>query len=918
MKILPTALIVVASLAFFSEAKKIREGTAGKHRQLQDTCVSDFSTTIATCDKAHLLAVLSAHGPTCESVDVELAKFVGGDVATLDADVDAFCAEADAGHSSKFLPFSGISREGDAHDREFLNGGTFWNEQIEMADGLYKLQSDLYRVLEVDQMSTTGIAWPTSANLFSVYECTKNAAMCCYVSDRQSSDLGGTCAGPGCFFAEPEDNTDICYVDMARDPYASRVKDGAAVYDKVTPDDEGIAEGKAHCHGFAWADGDINEKYKGNLLFQVAMKQNLYDKGYVQNVPGAPMCGCIEKMPVVSKAACTDVSVTEQWTASLTAGALSLNIDITDITYNDCGGQDLAQHYSVLLGGGSLASYVVGEGGCEQSTTEFLTEKYGITRSTLTIAETYGHPTQAAVSIIFNSEVAESALDIAKYTIADSGGAALGVTGVSYGSSKNIVVLETDPQTFGVAYTISVTGSIVKLVAPMIGLAENTSADFVVTTYGYEKNVPASAEYLLYADLDLPLSPNYNYPNIPDYSYGTVPFDEFDRVAYFMELESETFGHQWVWVDLDPLSDKINKHGLPVDVLNFHHEGAKGPANIVSNQPNIAPEGSVTEDINVEMWYKDYGTSNTLAIPGASSSKFDFGDVRSSGGNYGSFQIHSITSKSTLFAFNRWGATRSGVTDIGIGNSPEGHPDWTFEQNAEQYSLKKLSILARASQSVQAGVSNLASALPDAEGYHLLYSIDNIANRPNYRSNVPYDYDHSIFTETGSFERVAYYLELTSSTGTEWIWVSMPTFTPDAKMLGVPIMSSKAVFQETINDMNVYSNREGLEGTGLEGGIEFWPNSYTQADASGMPGAVDNLYDMGDTMTTGHYGSMQLHAHTLGHGVQLLSFNRWARSSTDRCDIGIGSNTKTGSHPDWTTMQNCEQYTVKKLQIFIK
>eukprot|EP00957_Ditylum_brightwellii_P109032 8317118-Ditylum_brightwellii.AAC.1 len=64
-------------------------------------------------------------------------------------------------------------------------------------------------------MSTTGIAWPTSANLFSVYECTKNAAMCCYVSDRQSSDLGGTCAGPGCFFAEPEDNTDICYVDMA-------------------------------------------------------------------------------------------------------------------------------------------------------------------------------------------------------------------------------------------------------------------------------------------------------------------------------------------------------------------------------------------------------------------------------------------------------------------------------------------------------------------------------------------------------------------------------------------------------------------------------------------------------------------------------------------------------------------------------
>eukprot|EP00957_Ditylum_brightwellii_P020729 1562665-Ditylum_brightwellii.AAC.1 len=294
--------------------------------------------------------------------------------------------------------------------------------------------------------------------------------------------------------------------------------------------------------------------------------------------------------------------------------------------------------------------------------------------------------TQATVSIFFNSEVAESALDIAKYTIADSGGIALGVTGVSYGSSKNIVVLKTDLQKFGLAYIISVTGSIVKLVAPTIALAENTSA--------------ASAKYLLYADLGLPPSPNYSRPNIPDYSYGTVPFDEFDHVAYFMELENETFGHQWIWVDLAPLSDKINQHGLPVDVLNFYHEGAKGSANIVSNQPNIAPEGSVTEDVNVEMWCKDNGRFNALAIPGASSSTYDFGNVGSTSGSYGSFQIHSITSKSALFAYNRWGGARSGVTDIGIGNNPSNHHlDWTFEQNAEKYSLKKLSIVARANHS---------------------------------------------------------------------------------------------------------------------------------------------------------------------------------------------------------------------------
>ena len=37
-------------------------------------------------------------------------------------------------------------------------------------------------------------------------------------------------------------------------------------------------------------------------LFDVAFKQSLYDKGYVKNVPGSPMCGCIEKMPTVTRA----------------------------------------------------------------------------------------------------------------------------------------------------------------------------------------------------------------------------------------------------------------------------------------------------------------------------------------------------------------------------------------------------------------------------------------------------------------------------------------------------------------------------------------------------------------------------------------------------------------------------------------
>jgi len=93
---------------------------------------------------------------------------------------------------------------------------------------------------------------------------------------------------------------------MERDIGSSHVPGGFAVF-------EGGSEGDTHCHGFAWDEigEDAIAKYKGNNLFYVSMYDHLYTRGYVRAVPGSPMCGCVEQMPVVSRSDCTQLDVQE-------------------------------------------------------------------------------------------------------------------------------------------------------------------------------------------------------------------------------------------------------------------------------------------------------------------------------------------------------------------------------------------------------------------------------------------------------------------------------------------------------------------------------------------------------------------------------------------------------------------------------
>ena len=203
--------------------------------------------------------------------------------------------------------------------------------------------------------------------------------------------------------------------------------------------------------------------------------------------------------------------------------------------------------------------------------------------------------------------------------------------------------------------------------------------------------------------------------------------------------------------------------------------------------------------------------------------------------------------------------------------------------------------------------------VPEATNYCLVYSL-NIPNTPNYNPGLIYDVDLRAYY--ASFVRVAYYLELTTATTTNYVWVSFDPVTYDVNQIGVPTVTSGAIYQQPIANMNVFSSVATItSGTNYQGGnMEFWPGSYNAVNANGVPNASDTAYDWGDTRTSGNYGSMQLANADLSQ--MLLAFNRWGGTG-GTADIGIGNQTANAADLDWTFAQNAASYTVKTLQVYV-
>jgi sialate O-acetylesterase len=179
----------------------------------------------------------------------------------------------------------------------------------------------------------------------------------------------------------------------------------------------------------------------------------------------------------------------------------------------------------------------------------------------------------------------------------------------------------------------------------------------------------------------------------------------FDRVAYYLELQSSVVGspRQFMYVSFNKLAGMTaaNKLGVPTLTTGSIFQQALSSMNVVSNVSGIT-QGTGLSTGWIEFWPSNYNAMNSQSVANASATAYDFGDNRTTG-NYGSMQLHNIdvdgtgpgTTGQVLFAYNRWGGI-GGNSDLGIGNRPSSADiDWTFAANANTYTIRNLEVLVR-------------------------------------------------------------------------------------------------------------------------------------------------------------------------------------------------------------------------------
>ena len=255
--------------------------------------------------KSAMATLISSSYTSCtSSADEVLRNLLNTNAADAPGKVTELCKAAYANTDLK-INFEEVTQHGFQFNNEYYSGGTKWNYEIQTNSGENELRMDAGRVLAIynNEAQNNLIELPMdlpSFNPSDVDKCELNAAFCCWVQDRQARDNNGNCATPydtNCIDKDPGDNANLCYVEHEKGAVSTHIAGGFSIYGDVRRNQENI-EGPVHCHGFAWAEDETDNisAFKGNNLFYVSMYDHMHQRGYVRNVPGAPMCACAENV----------------------------------------------------------------------------------------------------------------------------------------------------------------------------------------------------------------------------------------------------------------------------------------------------------------------------------------------------------------------------------------------------------------------------------------------------------------------------------------------------------------------------------------------------------------------------------------------------------------------------------------------
>ena len=142
---------------------------------------------------------------------------------------------------------------------------------------------------------------------------------------------------------------------------------------------------------------------------------------------------------------------------------------------------------------------------------------------------------------------------------------------------------------------------------------------------------------------------------------------EFHRVGYLFQVQHAIYGNSTVYTEFDAFTKRIQDLGIPRDVtydIEVH---------------NVVMEKDDGDRLQ-------YASGKLLFTP----HDYDPAKHESSGhGTYGAMQL--ILNGDVVWAYNNHNGY---MGDIGLWNAPSGFRDWTFYNNAGEYTIKRMRIYA--------------------------------------------------------------------------------------------------------------------------------------------------------------------------------------------------------------------------------
>ncbi len=311
------------------------------------------------------------------------------------------------------------------------------------------------------------------------------------------------------------------------------------------------------------------------------------------------------------------------------------------------------------------------------------------------IAGAFGQLGFSNVVVTFNKALDDSAAAMTNFTL--SGGVTV-LSAVLDPVSKARITLATTPQLPFTVYTVTV-NNLRDRTTDYLQIAPNSTIQFrTVAGIGALANVPEAASYQLVYSISLPAAAQYANSAFYDVDLRNQ-VTNFTRVAYYLELQTNSGPVSFAWTAFDAPTNNINAIGIPTVTSGAILQQPVTNMTVISSVANIV-SGTNMSGGNVEFWPSNYGASNAMNVANASSNNYDWGDVRT-GGNYGSMQVHNhdanlgVSTGQVIWAFNHWGGA-GGNDDIGIGNNPGSIPntDWTFANNAPTFTARVLQVYA--------------------------------------------------------------------------------------------------------------------------------------------------------------------------------------------------------------------------------